>query len=462
MYSESIANSSRPGARASGEVAISVTDVCKAYQIYDSPRDRLKQFLLPKLGRLVGKAPKHYYREFAALAGVSFEIGRGETVGIIGRNGAGKSTLLQIICGTLTPTSGQVAVNGRVAALLELGSGFNSDFTGRENVRINAGVLGLTEQEIDQRMSDILAFADIGDFVDQPVKTYSSGMYVRLAFAVVVHVDADILIVDEALSVGDMYFQAKCMAHMKRLMESGVTVLFVSHDVGAVKALCSRSVYLDHGSVVAVGPTEAVVEAYYEAGVKRGQATRPVAAVSARPTGEFDASQLASQRQFAARAAFHRIQNGMAELLDVRLLDGSGQPVELVEFGQTVILRVVFKGKLDLPSIGLAYHIRDKNGFDVIYSDTGIEHCHITNLGDGEVVTMDWEFMMHLRQGDYSIAAMLAIPQDLSVGKVEVCDFAPLAVSFQAQCGELPIYGAVYWANKVTQQRSGAFEQGRL
>ena len=158
-----------------------------------------------------------------------------------------------------------------MAALLELGSGFNPEFTGRENVYMNASVLGLSNEEIDARFNDIVAFADIGDFLDQPVKTYSSGMYIRLAFAVVVHVDADILIIDEALSVGDMYFQAKCMAHMKKLMKSGVTVLFVSHDVGAVKALCSRAVYLEHGKVIAVGSTDEVVEAYYGAGVRSGQ-----------------------------------------------------------------------------------------------------------------------------------------------------------------------------------------------
>jgi lipopolysaccharide transport system ATP-binding protein len=439
----------------SSEISIKVENLSKCYQIYEQPRDRLKQFIVPRLQSAIGQPSKQYFREFWALKDVSFEVKKGETVGIIGRNGAGKSTLLQILCGTLTPTNGNVEIKGRVAALLELGSGFNPDFTGRENVYMNATVLGLRKEEIDARFDDIVAFADIGEFLDQPVKMYSSGMYVRLAFAVVVHVDADILIVDEALSVGDMYFQAKCMAHMKKLMNSGVTVLFVSHDISAVKALCSRAVYLEHGNVIALGSAEAVVEAYYGAGVKSAQSIQTLAEpeVSKLPNG-FSAIETSEQKAFEMRAAFHRIQNGMADFLDVRLLDTLGRKVEVVDFGQVVVLRMVIKANLDLHCVGLAYHIRNKNGVDVIYSDTGIERCHISNLRIGEVVTMDWEFTAHLQQGDYSVAAMLSIPQDLSIGQVEVCDFVPLAVNFQVAVGKcLPIYGAAYWANKISQQR---------
>lgn len=437
------------------DVAIRIQHVTKRYQIYDAPRDRLKQFVIPRLRNITGRAPKEYFRDFSALTDVSFDVKKGETVGVIGRNGAGKSTLLQIICGTLTPTSGMVEINGRVAALLELGSGFNTEFTGRENVYMNAGVLGLTKEEIDARFDDIIAFADIGGFLDQPVKTYSSGMYVRLAFAVVVHVDADILIVDEALSVGDMYFQTKCMVKMKKLMEAGATVLFVSHDVGAVKAICQRAVYLDHGKVMAVGPTNEVVETYYGAGVKSEQSLPPMSPATVQATAvRFKADDLTDQKEFAVRATYHRVQNGMADFLNVCMLDTSGRVAEIVEFGQKLILRMVFKSNVDMPSIGLAYHIRDRNGVDVIYSDTGIEHCHLIDLCAGEVVIMDWEFTVNLRHGDYSVAAMLSIPQDLSVGKVEVCDFVPLAKNFQVLSGKsLPIYGAAYWENKVSQQR---------
>lgn len=447
------------GDNASG-VSIRVQGVSKTYQIYETPRDRLKQFVLPRLTRMFRMACPQYFREFSALSNVSFDVKKGETVGIIGRNGAGKSTLLQILCGTLTPTYGTVEVTGRVAALLELGSGFNAEFTGRENVYMNAGILGLNPREIDTRFDDIVAFADIGQFLDQPVKTYSSGMYVRLAFAVVVHVDADILIVDEALAVGDMYFQAKCMAHMKKLMESGVTVLFVSHDIGAVKALCNRAVYLEQGQVLAIGSTEEVAEAYYGKGVMSNQASilsKPKLREAEGAFCGFSDDDLAAQTLFAAKAQFHRIQNGMAELLNVQLFDQDEQNLELVNFGQTVVLRVTLKGNVGLASLGLAYHIRDKNGTDVVYSDTGIEDCHITNLGAGEIVVMDWSFKVQLRDGDYTIAVMLSIPQDLFIGKVEVCDFAPLAANFQVTKGRhLPIYGYVYWPNEINLYRFNA------
>ena len=202
----------------SSEIAIKVENLSKCYHIYDQPRDRLKQMILPRLQRAAGAASKQYFREFWALKDVSFEVKKGETVGIIGRNGSGKSTLLQMICGTLNPTSGSVQTHGRIAALLELGAGFNPEFTGRENVYLNAAVLGLGYEEIEARFDQIAAFADIGDFIEQPVKTYSSGMMVRLAFAVAIHADPEILIVDEALSVGDAYFQAKCAHRIRSII----------------------------------------------------------------------------------------------------------------------------------------------------------------------------------------------------------------------------------------------------
>src|SRR5436309_2773204 len=199
----------------SDEIAIRVSDLSKCYHIYDRPPDRLKQSTLPRLQRLIRQPSRQYYREFWALKDVSFEVKNGETVGIIGRNGSGKSTLLQIICGTLTPTSGTIETSGRIAALLELGSGFNPEFTGRENVYMNAAVLGLSKGEIDERFDEIAAFADIGEFIEQPVKIYSTGMYVRLAFSVIAHVDAEILVVDEALAVGDAVFTQKCMRFIR-------------------------------------------------------------------------------------------------------------------------------------------------------------------------------------------------------------------------------------------------------
>jgi len=244
------------------DIAIKVNNLRKCYQIYDTPRDRLKQFVIPRLQKLSRQSPKQYFREFWALKDVSFEIKKGETVGIIGRNGSGKSTLLQMICGTLTPTSGSVQTNGRIAALLELGSGFNPEFSGRENVYMNASVLGLSNEEIDKRFDDIVVFADIGDFIEQPVKTYSSGMMVRLAFAVAINVDPEILIVDEALSVGDELFQRKCFSRIEAIRANGATILFVSHSGGTIIELCDRAVLMDAGDKLAIGTPKQIVGRY--------------------------------------------------------------------------------------------------------------------------------------------------------------------------------------------------------
>ncbi|GAD13506.1 ABC transporter [Geobacillus sp. Sah69] len=238
----------------SSDIAIKVENLSKIYQIYDKPIDRLKQSLF--------RGRRKYYREFVALNNISFQIRKGETVGIIGKNGSGKSTLLQILAGTLTPTSGSVEVNGRVAALLELGSGFNPEFTGRENVYMNGAILGISKEEMDRRFNEIAEFADIGDFIDQPVKTYSSGMYVRLAFAVAINVDADILIVDEALAVGDMQFQLKCIEKMKQYIKNGKTILFVSHDTYQIRNFCDKVIWLMEGEVEKIGDVIEVTTLY--------------------------------------------------------------------------------------------------------------------------------------------------------------------------------------------------------
>lgn len=239
----------------SSDPAVRVQNLCKVFPVYRKPSHRLMQMLVPG-------SRQRWYREFEALRGLDFTVPKGQTVGIVGRNGSGKSTLLQIICGTLTPSKGTVEVNGRVAALLELGAGFNPEFTGRENAILNATVLGLSKPEIYEKLDDILAFADIGAFVDQPVKTYSSGMYVRLAFAVAINVTPDILIVDEALSVGDEAFQRKCFARIEAIRDAGATVLFVSHSASTVVDLCDRALLLDQGELLADGGPKFVVSQY--------------------------------------------------------------------------------------------------------------------------------------------------------------------------------------------------------
>ncbi len=238
----------------SSEVSIAVRNVTKRYLLYDRPIDRLKQLL--SFNR------KTYYREFTALEHCSFEVRRGHTTGIIGQNGSGKSTLLQLVCGTLTPTAGTLAVNGRISALLELGSGFNPEFTGRENVMMQGAIMGLSRAQMIDRLPAIEAFADIGRFLDQPMKSYSSGMFVRLAFATAVHIEPDILVVDEALSVGDIAFQHKCMTRMREFMRHG-TVLFVSHDLAAITALCDEVIWLEHGRIREIGEPKTVTEHYW-------------------------------------------------------------------------------------------------------------------------------------------------------------------------------------------------------
>lgn len=245
-------------------IAISIKNIGKTYQVYEKPIDRLKQTIFGNLSRLLGLPGKKYFKNFNSLKSISFDIKKGETVGLIGRNGSGKSTLLQIICGTLHPSYGAVEANGRIAALLELGSGFNPEFTGKENIYLNGSILGLQKKQIDEVYNQIVDFADIGDFLNQPVKTYSSGMAVRLAFAVAVSVQPDILVVDEALAVGDESFQRKCFARIEAIKKAGGTILFVTHSTQLVLELCDRAAFLKDGELMYVGDTKKAVDIYYK------------------------------------------------------------------------------------------------------------------------------------------------------------------------------------------------------
>ncbi|MBK5552223.1 ABC transporter ATP-binding protein [Pseudomonas sp. TH03] len=423
------------------DIAIKVENLSKCYQIYDQPHDRLKQFLMSN---------RQYYREFWALNDVSFEIKKGETVGIIGRNGSGKSTLLQMICGTLNPTSGSVQTYGRIAALLELGSGFNPEFTGRENIYMNAAVLGLSTEETDARYDQIVAFADIGNFIGQAVKTYSSGMMVRLAFSVAIHVDPDILIIDEALSVGDAYFQAKCAKMIQEIIARGSTVLFVSHDTASVKSLCSRALLLESGRSRYLGDVNTAVEKYYSALIESQRTDRGTEEVIV-ATQAVDAEFNAGVENFQSMATFQRIQNGVAEFVNVTLLNEQGVAIDSVDFGQKVTLRQVVQVNKSVPKLGLAYHIRDKNGQDIIYSDTGIENdSHLLDVQAGSVHVVEWRFIAHLREGSYVVASMLAEPRDLRIGDVEVADFVPISAKFSlSSAGRPQIYAAAYWDNEI-------------
>ena len=270
----------------SSQPAVLIDGLSKCYHIYDRPQDRLKQAILPRLAAALGlRTQPRFFREFWAIRDVALAIGKGEVFGIVGRNGSGKSTLLQLMCGTLTPTQGSVATNGRVAALLELGAGFNPDFSGRENVFLNASLLGMSQRETEQRYDSIAEFAGIGDFMGQPVKTYSSGMYVRLAFAIATAVEPDLLIVDEALSVGDFAFQNKCMLRIRDISRRGATIVFASHDLSTLQMICDRVGWLDAGTMIEVGDPVQVCRSYYVSSLADDGGSDPARAIPQEETG---------------------------------------------------------------------------------------------------------------------------------------------------------------------------------
>ena len=406
----------------SNDVAIQVSNLGKCYEIYNNPRDRLKQFINPRLQRLFGQTPKQYFREFWALKDVSFDIKKGETVGIIGRNGSGKSTLLQLICGTLTPTSGSIQTNGRIAALLELGSGFNTEFTGRENVYMSASILGLTKEEIDARFDKIVAFADIGDFIEQPVKTYSSGMFVRLAFAVIAHVDADILVVDEALAVGDAFFTQKCMRFLRNFMKTG-TVLFVSHDTGSIRNLCNYAVWLEKGNVIREGAPKEVCELYLEAFYEAQQGKSCTTKLRAFKKPD-DSLPLKDQRlefintsnlrndlqifKFDPDAA--SFGKGGAQIHDVRLLDENEHPIAWIVGGEKVTLRVIIRAYQDIDSPIIGFFVKDHLGQALFGDNTFLSYREQPVLcEEGNVLQTDFVFLMPLLpSGEYSITIAIA------------------------------------------------------
>ncbi|MES2741858.1 MAG: ABC transporter ATP-binding protein [Pseudomonadota bacterium] len=405
------------------DIAIKVDNLSKCYQIYAQPRDRLKQAMFPRLLRLAGQPTRQYFREFWALNNVSFEIKKGQTVGIIGRNGSGKSTLLQMICGTLNPTSGSVETHGRVAALLELGSGFNPEFSGRDNVFMNAALLGLSRADTVARFDAIARFADIGEFIERPVKTYSSGMMVRLAFAVIAHVDADILVVDEALAVGDAFFTQKCMRFLREFMQTG-TVLFVSHDTAAIKSLCSDAVWLDKGKVLEQGAPKQVCERYLQAFYEAQQPRAP--AVASVPTGVgtpaavprvdqrqafINASNLRNDLQvfvFDPQAA--SFGSGGARIVNVGLLDAEGRALGWVVGGEAVTLRITVLADtvLDAPIVG--FHVKDRLGQALFGDNTYLSHASGAPVCQpNQYLQADFTFFMPiLPGGDYSINAAVA------------------------------------------------------
>ena len=399
----------------SSDLAIQVEGLGKCYHIYDKPRDRLFQ--------MFARGGRQYFREFWALKDVSFEVKRGEPFGIIGRNGSGKSTLLQLICGTLNPTQGSIHTSGRIAALLELGSGFNPEFSGRENVYMNAAILGLTHREIDERYDRILAFADIGSFVDQPVKTYSTGMMVRLAFAVVAHVDADILVIDEALAVGDAFFVQKCMRFLRSFMETG-TVVFVSHDTGAVLNLCRKAIWLEQGGMKGQGLPKELAEKYlaalYES--EQGESAIPSFAEEEKiiPSSEqprdmrLDFINSTRFRNDIELVGFvpgaEGFGTGGAAITRVELLDQAGVPLLWVIGGEQVQLAVYCKARQPITSPIIGFLFRDRLGQALFGDNTFITYAqNPLRVQGGQQLVARFAFRMPvLPVGDYTVTVAIA------------------------------------------------------
>ncbi|BAU12748.1 teichoic-acid-transporting ATPase [Leptolyngbya sp. NIES-3755] len=401
-----------------GEVAISLKNVSKCFKRYARPVDRLKEILLPGKSRA---------EPFWAIQNIDLDIFRGETIGVVGQNGAGKSTLLQIITQTLTPTSGSVLVNGRISALLELGSGFNPEFTGRQNVFFNGRILGLSQEEIEQKYDRIVEFADIGDFIDQPVKTYSSGMFVRLAFAVAVNTDPDILIVDEALAVGDVYFQQKCFTRLREMKESGVTLLFVSHDSSAVCKLCDRAVLMDHGKLILDSTPRHVVD-LYEAKLLQKKDYEPDR-VSITMTDEKSVAITST----TVKAEYVRMMDQSDSILHTAFSDSEIQ----------LAIGLLFLETADDPHIG--FKIRNRTGEVVFESNTLCMEQTIGKLEAGTAIEARFAFKVPLPPGDYTITLGVA---DGGIGKYE---FQRLLLMLQdtMTLKVLPNPDTILWAGMV-------------
>ncbi len=370
----------------SSETVIRVRDVGKLYPIFASPKDRLKQALWP--GR------RRFFTPFWALRNVSFEVARGESVGIVGRNGSGKTTLLQIIAGTLAPSEGEVRVRGRLAALLQLGSGFNPQFTGRENVFLNGSILGIPRAEMERKFDEIVEFAEIGEHIDQPVKTYSSGMYARLAFSVAISVEPDVLIVDEILSVGDVGFQQKCVARLRRLRDAGLTLLFVSHSPDAVRSVCQKAVFLAEGAPRAWGPAEQVVNAYLK--YVRTQTNQEALEHEARRS-----KPLPFQTGVTGQL---RYGTGHVQLEEVELLDAHGERCRSFGFGDAVTIEARIRSFIDVENLSLSFLVRDATGVDLLGTTSFDEGAKIPALGEGDAATVRFTFTNVLRKGGFGVS----------------------------------------------------------
>ncbi|MBM3744472.1 MAG: ABC transporter ATP-binding protein [Acidobacteria bacterium] len=417
--------------------SVEFIDVSKSYAVYESPGDRLKE--------LVTLNRRRFHRDFWALRDLTFSVRTGETFCVIGENGSGKSTLLQCVAGILQPTTGTVETRGRVAALLELGSGFNPEFSGRDNVYLNGSILGFSTAQMDQKFKEIEQFAEIGDFIDQPVKTYSSGMAVRLAFAVAIHVDPQILLVDEALAVGDIYFRQRCMRKVHELRTRGITILFVSHAIGDVKAIGDRTLWLEEGRIRELGDTEKVVGKYLAAMVEKDSA---YLTLSRRPRPERAAERVVAPEVVEHIPNIdHRHGDGRAEVIGIAVMDAYGTPIHLLQPHSRIIVRVSVRAKEDIPQPIIGFMLRNHLGMDFSGTNTARLGYEVAPMQAGDVYTVDFHVdFPELYPGSFSFSPAIA---DGTLHSYRMCDWIDNAVTLQMGHGDGQIYGFMHLPCRV-------------
>jgi lipopolysaccharide transport system ATP-binding protein len=418
--------------------AIEFQGVSKSYAVYDAPGDRLKELLsFHRLKR---------HKDFCALRDVSFTVNRGETFCIVGENGSGKSTLLQLVAGILAPTSGSVAVHGRVSALLELGAGFNPEFSGRDNVYLNGSILGLTTRQIDQKYREIEAFAEIGEFINRPVKTYSSGMVVRLAFAVAIHVDPEILLVDEALAVGDIYFRQRCMRKVHELRSRGVTILFVSHAVADVKAIGDRVLWLDGGRIADLGPPDQVIAKYLASMTEKDSRYLRRTADEGRKSAVGSAVR-APEIVESIPNIDHRYGDGRAEVMGIAVLDEYGRPLAMLDPQSRIIVRISVRAKAPISAPVVGFMLRNQLGIDFSGTNTAREGCLLPPMQAGDIYTVDFHLELpELYPASFSFSPAIA---DGPLDAYTMCDWIDNAVALQMSRSEREIYGYLHLPCRV-------------
>jgi ABC-type polysaccharide/polyol phosphate transport system ATPase subunit len=415
--------------------AVEFSRVSKSYSIYAAPGDRLKE--------LMTLNQRRFHTDYWALRDVSFEVKRGETFCVVGENGSGKSTLLQICAGVLEPTSGRTSVHGRVAALLELGSGFNPEFSGRDNVYLNGAILGFSNKEMDRRFAEIEEFAEIGDFINQPVKTYSSGMVVRLAFSVAIHVDPEILLVDEALAVGDVYFRQRCMRKVHELRARGITILFVSHATGDVKALGDHAIWLDHGNVRSIGKADLIVTQYLAAMVEK-DARYLAHDTTAHPRQFYEGPEEIEEH---IPNIDHRFGDGRAEILGIAIHDAAGLKIRSLQPNTTIIVRVSFRAKANLDHPIAGFMFRNHLGVDFAGTNTARERHALPPMATGDVCTVDFHLELPaLYPSSFSFSPAIA---DGTLEHYAICDWIDNAIALHMDPSEGPIYGQFHFPCRV-------------